>query len=173
MQDTPALSVAAEILAGGESSRLYQAMVYKEQVAQEVSFSADLHEDLGLLVFQAVLASGKTVAAAQKSLSDQIANVLKNGVTEAELAKAKNRLLTSKVMERETSNGKASALGEAAVIFGDVNRVNTDLGMIQAVTAAQVKEVLNKYLTGKKKVVLEFLPERMKTAGNEKKEKKS
>jgi zinc protease len=172
-QDTPALSVAAEILAGGESSRLYQAMVYKEQVAQAVSFSADLHEDLGLLVFQAVLASGKPVAAAQKSLSDQIANVLKNGVTEAELAKAKNRLLTSKVMERETSNGKANALGEAAVVYGDINRVNTDLALIQAVTAAQVKEVLNKYITGKKKVVLEYLPEGMKTSATEKKGKKS
>ena len=172
-KDAPALSVAEEILAGGVSSRLYQALVYEQQVAQSVSCGADLHEDLGLLVFRAILASGKPVEIAKKSLADQIDNVLKKGVTEAELAKAKNRVLASKLMERETANGKANALGEAAVVYGDAARVNTDLGMMQAVTAAQIKDVLNKYITGKKKVVIEYLPESMKAAGKEKSEKKS
>jgi len=172
-KDAPALSLVEEILAGGVSSRLYQAMVYEQQVAQGVSCSADLHEDLGLLVFRAVLASGKSIEIGKKSLTDQIENVLKNGVTEAELAKAKNRLLTSKLLERETANGKANALGEAAVVYGDAARVNTDLAMMQAVTAAQIKEVLNKYITGKKKVVIEYLPESMKSARKEKSEKKS
>ena len=172
-KDAPALSLVEEILAGGVSSRLYQAMVYEQQVAQGVSCSADLHEDLGLLVFRAVLASGKSIEIGKKSLTDQIENVLKKGVTEAELAKAKNRLLTSKLLERETANGKANALGEAAVVYGDAARVNTDLAMMQAVTAAQIKEVLNKYITGKKKVVIEYLPESMKSASKEKSEKKS
>lgn len=172
-KDAPALSLAEEILAGGASSRLYQALVYEQQVAQAVSCSADLHEDLGLLVFRAVLASGKPVEIAKKSLSDQIENVLKKGVTDLELAKAKNRLLTSKLLERETANGKANALGEAAVVYGDAARVNTDLAMVQAVTVAQIKEVLNKYITGKKKVVIEYLPESMKTVSKEKSEKKS
>lgn len=171
--DAPALSLAEEILSGGASSRLYQAMVYEQQVAQAISCSADLHEDIGLLVFRAVLASGKPVETTRKSLTDQIDDVLKNGVTEAELAKAKNRLLTSKLLERETSNGKANALGEAAVLYGDAERVNTDLAMMQAVTAAQVKEVLNKYITGKKKVVIEYLPESMKPALKAKSGKKS
>jgi zinc protease len=172
-KDAPALTVAEEILSGGSSSRLYQALVYEQQVAQSVSCGADLHEDLGLLVFRAILASGKPVEVAKKSLTDQIDNVLKNGVTEAELAKAKNRLLTSKLLERETSNGKANALGDAAVLYGDAARVNTDLAMVQAVTTAQIKEVLGKYITGKKKVVIEYLPESMKTATKEKSEKKS
>ncbi len=163
-KDAPALSLAEEILAGGASSRLYQALVYEQQIAQAVTCSADLREDLGLLVFRVVLASGKPVAEAKKSLTDQIENVIKKGVTEAELDKAKNRFLTSKLLERETANGKASALGEAAVVYGDATRVNTDLAKVQAVTTAQIKDVLNKYVTGKKKVVIEYLPESMKTA---------
>jgi len=172
-KDAPALTVAEEILSGGESSRLYQSLVYEQQVAQNISCSADLHEDVGLLVFRAILASGKPVEVAKKSLFSQIENVLKNGVTEAELAKAKNRLLTGKLMERETANGKASAIGEAAVIYGDAGRVNTSLARMQAVTTAQIKEVLNKYITGRKKVVIEYLPESMKAASKEKTEKKS
>jgi zinc protease len=172
-KDAPALSLIEEILAGGVSSRLYQALVYEQQLVQAVSCSADLHEDLGLLVFRLVLASGKPVESAKKSLAEQIGNVLTKGVTDLELAKAKNRLLTSKLLERETANGKANALGEAAVVYGDATRVNTDLAMVQAVTAAQVKDVLNKYITGKKKVMIEYLPESMKSAGKEKDGKKS
>jgi zinc protease len=65
-------------------------------------------------------------------------------------------------MERETVNGKASALGQAIVVYGDANRVNTDLAKLQAVTVAEIKEVMNRYITGKKKVVVEYLPETMK-----------
>ena len=172
-KDAAALLLAEEILAGGASSRLYQAMVYEQQIAQGVTCSADLREDLGLLVFRLVLASGKSVTEAKKSLTDQIENVIKKGVTEAELDKTKSRFLTSKLLERETTNGKASALGEAAVVYGDASRVNTDLAKVQAVTTAQVKEVLNRYVTGKKKVVIEYLPESMKTAVKETPEKKS
>jgi zinc protease len=89
---------------------------------------------------------------------------LKNGVSEAELDKAKNRFLTGKLMERETNNGKATALGEAAVIYRDPNHINTDLAKYQAVTTGDVKDVLNKYLTGKKKVLIEYLPEAKKEA---------
>ena len=174
--DSPALSLVGEILAGGESSRLYQTMVYEQQVVQNVSCDTDMREDLGLIAFRLVLASGKTTAEAEKSLNNEIEKVLKNGVTQAELDKAKNRFLTGKLMERETFNGKASALGQAVVVYGDAARVNTDLAKLQAVTAAQIKEVMNKYITGKKKVVLEYLPETMKAGppptAPEKKEKK-
>ncbi len=168
-QDTAALSLADEILSGGASSRLYQSMVYEQQIAQRASFNADLREDLGLISFGIVLASGKSIAAAEKSLDDQVQKVLKDGVTEAELDKAKNQVLTSKLLERETNNGKAGALGQFAVVYGDASRVNTDLAELQAVTATQIKDVLNKYIAGKKKVVIEFLPEAMKPKGKEKK----
>src|SRR6266550_4754743 len=148
----------------GQSSRLYQSLVYKQQVAQRASFDADLREDMGLLTFRVIVASGKSLPEAEKSLNDQIEKILKDGVTEAELDKAKNRFLTGKLMERETNNGKASALGEAAVIYRDPNHINTDLAKYQAVTANQIKEVLNKYIAGKKKVLIEYLPETKREA---------
>jgi zinc protease len=162
--DNPALDIADAILSEGESSRLYQSLVYEQQIATRVSFNADLREDLGLLTFRLVLASGKSVAEAEKALDAQIDKILKNGVTEEELKKAKNQFLTGKLRELQTNNGKASALGEAAVIYGDAERMNTDLAKLQAVTGDQVKNVLNKYITGKKRVVIEYLPEAMRAA---------
>ncbi|HEY8834345.1 MAG TPA: insulinase family protein, partial [Chthoniobacterales bacterium] len=171
--DTPALQLAGEILSGGESSRLYQSLVYEQQIAQQAAFNADLNEDLGLLTGRMILASGKSPADAEKSFNEQIDKVLQGGVTPAELEKARNRFLTGKLLERETNNGKASALGQAAVVYGDPNRVNTDLAKLQAVTTDDIKKVLNRYLSGKKKVVIEYLPESMKAAAQKKSEKKS
>jgi zinc protease len=171
-EDEPALDLADEILSGGQSSRLYQSLVYEQQVAQRASFSADLREDLGLVILRVIVASGKSLPEAEKSLNDQIEKVLKNGVSEAELDKAKNRFLTGKLMERETNNGKASALGEAAVIYHDPNHINTDLARYQAVTANQIKDVLNKYIAGKKKVLIEYLPEAEREAAKPEEVKK-
>jgi zinc protease len=62
------------------------------------------------------------------------------------------------------------------VVYGDAARVNTDLAKLQAVTTAEIKEVLNRYITGKKKVIVEYLPETMKPGfvppPSDKKEKK-
>ena len=66
--DASALTLAEEIFSGGDSSRLYESMVYREQIAQNVSCDADLREDLGLLIFRAVLANGKSIADAETSL---------------------------------------------------------------------------------------------------------
>jgi zinc protease len=162
--DTPALFLAESILSDGESSRLYQTLVYQEQVAARAGFGADLRQDLGLLVFRVILTSGKSVADGEKALDAQIQKILDSGVTEAELQKAKNQFLTGKLRDLQTNAGKASALGEAAVLYGDPSRVNTDLAKIQAVTADQVKEVLNKYIKGKKRVVIEDLPQAMKNS---------
>jgi len=164
-KDEPALDLADEILSGGQSSRLYQSLVYEQQVAQRASFDADLRQDLGLLTFRVIVASGKSLPEAEKSLNDQIEKILRDGVTEAELDKAKNRFLTGKLMERETNNGKASALGEAAVIYRDPNHINTDLARYQAVTTSEVKDVLSKYLAGKKQIMIEYLPDAKKEAG--------
>jgi zinc protease len=171
--DAPALQLADEILSGGESSRFYQSLVYEQQIAQQASFSADLNEDLGLLTVRMILASGKSPTEAEQALNQQIDKILKDGVTPAELEKAKNRFLTGKLLERETNNGKASALGAAAVLYGDPNHVNTDLARLQAVTTDEIKKVMNRYLSGKKKVVIEYLPESMKAAARKKEGKES
>ena len=161
-EDAPAMELAQEILAGGDSSRLYQRLVYEKQVAQSVDFQADLREDLGLLAFQVVLASGKKMADAQRALFAEIEKIAAQPVSEAELAKAKNRLLTARLHERETCEGKATALAQAVLVLGDATRVNTDLARLQSVTAADVQRVLGAAFTEPNRLVLEWLPEAMK-----------
>lgn len=162
--DSDALRVADVILSGGESSRLYHALVYEQQLAAEVNSLAEAREDTGLFVLMAILSEGKKAADAEKSLLAEVKKLQDAPVSAAELEKAKNQLITNQLRQRETSNGKALALGEAAVLFGDPQRVNTDLARLQALTAADIQRVMKKYFTDTNRLVLYYLPEATKPA---------
>lgn len=162
--DAEALQVAATILAQGESSRLYKSLIYDQQIAQSADATADLREDGSVFYFTVILASDKKPADVEKALLAEVKKVQDSGVTAAELDKAKNQLVTNELRQRETSNGKALALGSAAVLLGEPNRVNTDLAKLQAVTAADVQRVMKKYLTAKNQLVIYYLPEASKPA---------
>jgi len=168
-EDAPALRVAEQVLSGGESSRLYRRLVYETQLAQSAEFSADLRADLGLLTYQVVLASGVPVEKAKAVLFEEINKITTKPISDEELTIARNQLLAHKLIERETFEGKASALGEAAAVYGDPDRANTDLSDLQAVTPAQVQAAAQKYFTAANQLVIEYLPEAMKTKGKAKK----
>jgi len=83
-------------------------------------------------------------------------------VIQSMIEKAKNQFITSILRERETNEGRAQALGEAAVLLGDPKLTNTDLDRLQAVSAADVQRVMKKYFTDANRVVLYYLPEASK-----------
>ena len=163
--DSDALRVVDAILSAGESSRLYNALVYTQQLAAEVDASADVREDVSLFYIIGILSEGKKPEDVEKSLLAEIKKLQDTLVSAAELDKAKNQIITDQLRQRETSNGKAQALGEAAVLLGDPNRVNTDLDKLQAVTAADVQRVMKKYFTDANRMVLYYLPEASKKTG--------
>ncbi|HEY0322596.1 MAG TPA: pitrilysin family protein [Pyrinomonadaceae bacterium] len=157
-EDAFALRVAGAILSAGESARLYQSLIYRQQIASQVDAETDFREDTGLFLLRATMASGKTAEEGEKALLAELKRLQTEPVTAAELEKAKNQLITERLKARETSNGKAFALGEAAVLLGDANRVNTDNDRLLAVTASDVQRVMKKYFTDTNRVVIYFLP---------------
>src|SRR5438309_10806589 len=56
--DAAALTITDLILSRGRSSRLYQALVYQQQIAQSANANADLREDVGLFQLTAIVAAG-------------------------------------------------------------------------------------------------------------------
>jgi zinc protease len=154
-----ALRVAQAILSEGTSSRLYQSLVYKQQVAQSAEAFADLREDAGLLAVYIVVASDKTPEQAEKAALAELERLGKEPPAAAELEKAKNKLITGVLRDRETNEGKAFSLGEAAVFYGDPDRVNTDIARLQKVSAEDVQRVAQTLLSDKNRVVIQYLPE--------------
>jgi zinc protease len=126
-------------------------------------------------VLGAILASEKQPAEVEKALLAELKRVQEQAVSQAELDKAKSQLLTNLIRERETNNGKADALGRAAVLLGDPKRVNSDAVKLQAVTAADVQRVMKKYFNDSNRVVITYKSEPAKekaSAGSPDQERK-
>ena len=157
--DAPALQVAAAVLAAGESSRLNQALVYRERVATQAGFSADLRVGPGLLIAYAIAAGGKSTDELGKALLAEVTRLAKTPPSAAELAKVKTQLITDAFTSRQTPLGLASALGEAAVLQGDPARVNSELDDLQRVSAADVQRVMRRYVVGSHKVTIDYRQE--------------
>ena len=161
--DSIPLEVAAELLAGGKSSRLYQSLVYEGQIAQSVGVFADTRVGPGLFTAYAILASGHTPAQAREAILAGIDELADKPVDAAELAKVKTQMLTDALKQRQTPMGKAFALGQATLYEGDPERANTDLAALQKVTAADVQRVLKKYVVDAHSVTINYLPEKKKS----------
>ena len=154
--DAAALDVAAAVLGRGESSRLFQSLVYKKEIAVQADASSDLRQDLGLFAVLAVMSSGHTAAEGEKAMRAELKLLQDKLVPAAELDKAKNLLLTDALRQRETNHGRAFALGQAVILDGDAAEVNRGLDRLQAVTAQDVRRVLRKYVRDGKPVVISY-----------------
>lgn len=157
-KDSAALQVLDAILATGENSRLYQSLVYRDQLAQSASTFLDTKQATGNLVTVAIVAGGKDAAATETALKREIAKLRDAPVTAAELAEAKNELLTQAIRQRETAEGKASLIANAVIVDGGPDSVNSEPAEIAAVTAADVQRVARKYLGDNQSVTIRYLP---------------
>ncbi|MBT2143978.1 MULTISPECIES: pitrilysin family protein [unclassified Rhodanobacter] len=162
--DSIPLKVAAALLSQGDSSRLYQSLVYRHQVAQQAGADADGRVGPGLFTAYAILASGHQPAEAEKLLHEEIIWLATQPIPAAELDKVKTQLLTGELKQRQTAQGLAFALGQAALIDGNPEHVNTDLAALQKVTEQDVHRVLQKYVTGARSVTIDYLPQAAKGA---------
>ena len=154
--DLPALQIADTILSGGESSRLYQSLIYKQQIAQEASFNIDNKVDGGVLYFQAIASEGKQPAQLEKALLIELNLIQTKGVTENELTKAKNQLIANAIRSREDNDNKAIAIERAIAYQHDPKAVNMSIQALQSVTAADVLRVMKKYFNDNNRVVIYY-----------------
>lgn len=162
--DNIPLQVAAALLSRGNSSRLYQSLVYRHQVAQAVGADADSRTGPSLFTAYAIVASGHEPAEAEKLLHEEIIWLSTQPIPAEELEKVKTQLLTAELKQRQTAQGLAFALGQASLIDGNAERANTDLAALQNVTEADVHRVLQKYITGARSVTVDYLPQAAKPA---------
>jgi len=124
-----------------------------------VGAEADPRVGPGLFTAYAILASGHQPAEAEKLLHQEIIWLATQPIPAAELAKVKTQLLTSELKQRQTAQGLAFALGQATLIGGNPQRVNSDLVALQKVSADDVHRVLQKYVTGARSVTIDYLPQ--------------
>jgi len=160
--DTYALNLLAFVLAHGDSSRLHKKMVYEQQIVTSVH--AGCHEEMlaGRCSIFAYLKPGASSKIVEKTIDSEIQEMTKQKITARELEKAKNNYLMEYVNELSKLNGRAEALALNEILFGDYRKLFTDVANVQAVTAADVQRVAQKYFKPTRRNVVIVMPEERK-----------
>jgi len=152
-KDFYALSILSDILSRGKSSRLYNALVDKKQIATSVFTGYDESFDPTLFSVAAVCSKDVNETDVEKAIYEEIEKIKKEGITEKELQKIKNQKLIDFYNQVETINGKANNIGTYEVFFGDYRKMFDAPSEYNKVTAEDVKQVANKYFTKSNRTV--------------------
>ena len=128
-----------EILSGGGSSRLFQALVKEKQLFSNIDCSHSGSTDAGLLSIEGKLVKGVSMKDAETALMEEIYTLQQKGISEKELQKVKNKTESMLAFEDMSVMNRATNLAMYELL-GDANLINTELDKYQAVTS---EELLN------------------------------
>jgi zinc protease len=136
-----ALQILAGVLDGNDSARLKKHLVKESRVAVDASASYDgLNRGPGMFYVEGTPAEGKDVAELEKALREELARIVREGVSEAELKRVKAQVVAADVYQRDSIFYQAMQLGELAVLGLPLDLLNTRVQKLKAVTAEQVRE---------------------------------
>jgi zinc protease len=156
--DDDAITVLAEVLAGGRSSRLYESLVRKKEVAASVAAGAEASRGPRLLRISATPAAGHSPEEVEAAVYAEIDLLETAGVGDWEIEKARNAGRRQLVNEFTHSLPRAVILGEDALFFGDPGYVNARYGRLAKFSAADVQRVAKEYLTPESRTVIVTRP---------------
>lgn len=154
------LHVLNAVLSGGRSSRLYRRLVDRDQLALSVNAGFGMTLDPGQFNFSIQPRAGVDPAKTEQALMEELDRLGSSGISDTELAKAKNQLLANFYRSMATIAGRANMLGQYEVFFGDYSRLLSADKELEKVTAADVQSAARKYFNPKNKTVATLIPDK-------------
>ena len=137
-EDADALDVLSQILSGGKSSRLYRKLTDAGLTTHAGAFFPRLR-DPGLFAIYSMLTPGTTNEEVEAEMRAAAAEVVDEGVTEAELARARRQVVAEEAYGRDGPQAVAARLNEAIAV-GDWKLFTEYRERIEAVTAEAIQE---------------------------------
>jgi zinc protease len=157
--DTYALTILASILSGGKSSRLYQSLVYNQQLALDAGGSyEDLTADPDLFFFYGTPRPGVTTETLEAALYNEIKRIQTEKVSDLELTKVKNQIEASYIFGADSNFARAMQVGRAETVGAGYDYVTSYLKNIRAVTVEDIQKVAKTYLIEDKRSVGILIP---------------
>ncbi|MEZ5460545.1 M16 family metallopeptidase [Dokdonella sp.] len=147
--DGPLLDLAADALGGGKTSRLYQRLVYQDNLVDSVSVSYQPFSLAGQFELAADVKQGIDPTVVEKAIAEEWSKFLAEGPTEEELERSRmsSRAGFVRGLERVGGfGGKAAVLAGSQVYRGDPAAYKIDLQRIQDATPESVKAAANRWI---------------------------
>jgi zinc protease len=161
-QDDPdwaALEIVSTLLAGCPSARLYRRLVIESEAASSVGAQLTPFRDPSLLRLAVTTARGHAADEIIATIDREIAALVENPPTAAEVEKAKALAETDFWSALVDVDGKAEALGHYETALGDFRRLSVIADRLTQVTADDVARVVRTYLLPTKRTIVIAEPE--------------
>jgi len=129
----------SEILGGGASSRLYQALVKEKQLFSNIDCYHYGTVDAGLLAVEGKLVKGVNMIEAEKAVNETVEKMKMQLITEAELQKVKNKTESAVAFEDMSVMNRANSLAFYELL-GDAWLMNSELDRYNVITAQDILE---------------------------------
>jgi zinc protease len=143
------LDLGAQVLGGGKTSRLYQRLVYRDQLATSATASNDTNEIAGSFALTLTARPGGDLRQVEKAADEEMASLLRTGPTEAELRLAKTVILAhyARITERVGGfGGKSDLLASCMTYTGNPDCYKVYLQRIKAATPQAIRKAMNDWL---------------------------
>jgi predicted Zn-dependent peptidase len=147
--ENPLLDLAAAVLGGGKTSRLYQRLVYQDKLVDDVSVHVSTFALASQFELRADVKNGVDPAKVEAAIADEWAKFLKDGVTDDELKRAQTKIASGFIRGLEKVGGfggKAVILAQSQVYLGDPAAYKKDLERAAAATPASVIAAARKWI---------------------------
>ena len=156
--DSYPLHIASKILSDGQSSRIYQKLVYEKQVALAAYGGGKIVEHPNLFYAVAIVQPGRSPADAEQALIAELDRLRTEPISARDLERAKNQFARDYIFGRETNQQKALQLGHAVVIHDDITTADGVFDIFMDTTAEDVQRVARTYFRPENRLVLTILP---------------
>lgn len=157
--EAEALDLLMKIVGSGSTSRLYQRLVVEEKVASSAGgWYSGSGMDSGKIAVYAVPADGSALDKAEAAIDAVLDEVRRNGVTEAELARAKKGYIAEYIYESDNQATLARRYGWALVVGRTIQDLEEWPERISAVTLDTIKAVASAYLDMRRSTTGTLLP---------------
>lgn len=157
-KDAYAMDLLAQLLSQGNSSRLRNALVDKQQKAVEVGAFPMPSEDPGVVMMFAIANMGIKNAELEAAMNDEIEKVRTTLISDEEYKKLMNQIESDFINQNRRILGIIENLATNYTYLKNTNLVNTELALYQQVTKEDIMRVAKQYLTKENRLVVDYLP---------------
>jgi zinc protease len=150
--------LAATVLGGGKSSRLYKKLVYEKQIALDVQALQQSQSLTSIFQMAVTARPGVTPEDLEKAINEELANFRSSGPTPGELQRARNDIETRAIAGLEYTNGVANLLNEYNHYLGNPEFLAQDIARYENATVESVRSFAEAQLNPEHRVVVYVVP---------------